>query len=452
MEPQVQYAKTSDGVSIAYCTLGEGTPFIQMTTEFSHLQLEWHYSGIRTWYERLAEKRMLVRYDGRGTGLSERDVTDYSLDARVRDFEAVVEHLGLDRFALWGAFDWGPVAVAYAVRHPQRVSHLILWCTYASTSDPAWAKTLDDLIMTDWEMATETMARGYLGRTEEEEAHGLAALVREAITPEAFVAITRAADQFDVTDLLGRVRSPTLVMHRRQMQFTEISSARDLASRIPDARLVVLEGETPMPFMGDTDAVLQAIDEFLGEGEDAAPQAEPAEPGAFRTILFTDVEGSTALTDRLGDAKARELLREHERIVREALKAHGGSEVKTMGDGFMTSFSSATKALECAIAMQRAFAERSESAAEPIKVRIGLNAGEPIAEDDPDGRSDLFGTAVNMAARIASKAEGGEILASNVVRELVAGKEFLFSDRGETTLRGFEDRVHIYQVSWRGED
>ena len=161
-EPQVQYAKTSDGVNIAYCTLGEGTPFIQMASVFSHLQLEWHHPGFRAWYERLAEKRMLVRYDGRGTGLSERDVTDYSLDTRVRDLEAVVERLGFDRFALWGTADWGPVAVAYAVRHPERVSHLILWCTYASTSDQAWAKTLDDLIMTDWEMATETITRGYL--------------------------------------------------------------------------------------------------------------------------------------------------------------------------------------------------------------------------------------------------------------------------------------------------
>ena len=168
------------------------------------------------------------------------------------------------------------------------------------------------------------------------------------------------------------------------------------------------------------------------------------EPGAFRTILFTDVEGSTALTQRRGDAKARELLREHGRTVREALKSHGGSEVKTMGDGFMASFSSATKALECAIAIQSAFAERNESAEEPIKVRIGLNAGEPIAEDD-----DLYGTAVNLAARIAAKAEGGEILASEAVRQIVAGKKFPFSDLGETALRGFEDRVHIYQVSWR---
>ncbi len=118
-----------------------------------------------------------------------------------------------------------------------------------------------------------------------------------------------------------------------------------------------------------------------------------------------------------------------------------------MGDGFMTSFSSATKALECAIDIQGAFAERNESAEEPIKVRIGLNAGEPIAEDD-----DLYGTAVNLAARIAAQAEGGEILASEAVRQIVAGKKFPFSDRGETELRGFEDRVHIYQVSWRVED
>jgi adenylate cyclase len=109
----------------------------------------------------------------------------------------------------------------------------------------------------------------------------------------------------------------------------------------------------------------------------------------------------------------------------------------------MTSFPSATKALECAIAMQRAFAERNESADEPILVRVGLNAGEPIAEDD-----DLYGTAVNMAARIAAEAEGGTILASNVVRELVAGKGFLFNDRGDTTLRGFEDPVRLYEVRW----
>ncbi len=125
-------------------------------------------------------------------------------------------------------------------------------------------------------------------------------------------------------------------------------------------------------------------------------------------------------------------------------KAHGGSEVKTMGDGFMASFSSATKALECAIAMQRAFAEHNESAEEPIMVRVGLNAGEPIAEDE-----DLFGTAVNEAARITAAAKGGEILVSDVVRQLAKGKDFLFADLGEAELKGFDEPVRLYEVRWR---
>ena len=187
----------------------------------------------------------------------------------------------------------------------------------------------------------------------------------------------------------------------------------------------------------------------VAEAQSSSPLASgvtPAPSGPL-TILFTDVEGSTALTQRLGDAKAREVLREHERIVREALKAHGGSEVKTMGDGFMTSFSSATRALECAIAMQRAFAERNESADEPIMVRVGLNAGEPIAEDE-----DLYGTAVNEAARLTATAAGGEILVSDVVRQLAKGKDFLFADRGEASLKGFDEPVRLYEVRWQGED
>lgn len=163
------------------------------------------------------------------------------------------------------------------------------------------------------------------------------------------------------------------------------------------------------------------------------------------TILYTDIVGNTGILQRLGDGAWRAVLREHERITRELLRAHGGTEVKGMGDGFMTSFGSATRAVECALALQRAFARYSdEHPDEPIRVRIGLNAGEPIAEG-----GDLFGTAVTMAARIMSKAEGGEILVSNVMRELCAGKEFLFADRGESAMRGFEDPVRLYEVRWR---
>ena len=455
MEPRIQYAKTKDGVSIAYWTLGEGMPLVVMPNiPFGHIQLEWQIAEYRDWYQRTAQGRRLVRYDGRGQGLSDRDVTEYSLDAWLLDLEAVVDHLSLERFALFAPLHSGPVAITYAVRHPERVSHLLLWFCYARSSDYLRSPqllTLRGLMSQDWELYTETVAHAVLGWSAGEPARQFAALMRESVTPEAAQAAFGAISEFDVAALLPQVRSPTLVLHRRQYPMLNVGVARGLASGIPDARLALLEGTSVGPFLGDTEAVLEAIDEFLGEGEEAAAGAEPAAEGGMVTILFTDMEGSTSLTQRLGDAKAQEVLRTHNGIVREALKAHGGSEIKHTGDGIMASFASASKALECAIAMQRAFAEQNESAEEPIRVRIGLNAGEPIAEDDPDGRADLFGTAVQLAARICGQAEAGQILAPIVVRELAAGKRFLFSDRGEVALRGFEDPVRLYEVRWSEE-
>jgi class 3 adenylate cyclase len=454
MEPRIQYAKTTDGVSIAFWTLGEGMPYVSVPVFPTHIQLEWHWPEYRRIYERLAEKRMVVRYDGRGSGLSDRDVTDFSLDAFVLDLEAVVDGLALERFALGGVLHAGPVAIAYAARHPERVSHLCLWCTCARYTDyPASTPQLQairPLMDRDWETYTETLAHVALGWSAGEEARVYAAFMRECTTQEAARAFFSEMDQYDVRPLLPELRVPTLVVHRRQVPSPDVALARHLASRIPDARLLLVEGTSPNPASGDTEAWVAALEEFLGEGEEPAHVAEAPEAGAFRTVLFTDVEGSTALTQRLGDAKARDVLRTHERIVRDALRAHGGSEVKTMGDGFMASFGSATRALECAIAMQRAFAEWNAAGAQglaPLHVRIGLNAGEPIAEE-----ADLFGTAVILAARIAAKAEGGEVLAANVVRELAMGKGFLFSDRGDVVLRGFEDPVRLYEVRWREDE
>jgi len=455
MEPRIQYATTADGVNIAFWTLGEGRPLVwMMTPPFTHVQMEWQFPEMRRWYEVLAQRRRFVRYDGRGSGLSDRDVSDYSLNAHVRDLEAVADRLGLEQFDLFAIYHAGPVAIAYAARHPERVSHLVLWCTWARGSDVARSplvQTMRAFIDQNWEAYTETAAGSFLGWSEPESAHRFAAFLREAVSPEAARAALEATTRFDVTELLPQLKTPTLVLHRRGLRFPEADVARGLASRIPDASLVVLEGDSIAPYLGDVQAMLRAVSAFLGDIEEPAAGAAPAEVGAVHTILFTDVQGSTSLTQRLGDAKAREVLRAHERIVREALRAHGGSEVKSLGDGFLASFSSATRALECAVAMQRAFAEWNAGVGAqglaPLRVRIGLNAGEPIAEE-----GDLFGTAVQMAARIAAQAEGGEILVANVVRELAAGKGFLFADRGETVLRGFEDPVRLYDVRWQEND
>src|SRR3990172_9936715 len=205
MEPRIQYAKTKDGVSIAFWTLGEGMPLVYMPAGiFSHIQLERQHPSMRRWYEALANGRRLVRYDGRGTGLSQRDVASFSLDSFLADLEAVADRLGLERFALWGFGDSGPVAISYAARFPERVSHLLLWCTWARTSDPPWVETMDELMRKDWEAYTETMAHRFLGWSAAENGW-LAALIREAVDPEAALAATGAGNELYAVGLLSRV-------------------------------------------------------------------------------------------------------------------------------------------------------------------------------------------------------------------------------------------------------
>ncbi len=441
MEPQIQYAKTEDGVSIALWTLGEGPPFVCLPPAIlGHLQLEWQDSTFRHWYERLAEKRQLIRYDLRGTGLSERDVADFSLDALVLDIQAVVDRLDLKSFDLY-AFGAGTrTAIAYAVRHPQRVSHLILSRGLVRATDSD-VRRVEELLERDWELFTETFAHVLVGWSKGDFAHRWAQLFRDSITHDVYKRAYPQLMKQDVTALLPLVRSPTLVLDGPPRL------VRELASGIPDARLVLLE--EPDSMEGELDAVLRAIDDFLGKGEAVAQPVERV-AGGLVTILFTDMEGSTALAQRLGDARAQDVRRAHNTIVRDALYAEGGSEIKHTGDGIMASFPSASHALASAVAIQRAVAALRQAQGEPVEarlnVRIGLNAGEPVVEED-----DLFGTSVDLAKRICDQAEPGEILVSDVVRQLAAGKDFLFSDRGEVVPKGFDEAVRLYTVRWEGQ-
>jgi class 3 adenylate cyclase len=242
--------------------------------------------------------------------------------------------------------------------------------------------------------------------------------------------------------LLPLITARTAVLHREDDRAIAFSHGQKLAAGIPGARLIPLQGRVNNPSQGDWQAVIHAINSFLG---DAGPDEEVSAGNALRTVLFTDLVGHTEMMSRLGDEQGREVLREHERITREVLAAHGGTEVKTMGDGFMASFGSVTKAVECAVALQRKFEVRSEkSEVEPLSVRVGLNAGEPIEEE-----GDLFGATVILASRIAGKAEGREILVSDTVRGLCSGKGFLFADRGEFVAKGFDEAVRVYEVRWR---
>ena len=340
----------------------------------------------------------------------------------------------------------GPVAIQYATRHSDNVKRMILYSTFSRFDEVMPEDTLMGLAAlcrSNWQMASQTFMDMSLREIAPEASLRLTAVLRETVGADVLASTLET--KIDVTELLSAVKSPTLVLHRVNDSAMPFATSQKLAALIPNARLAPLNGTSNYPALGDSQQAVDSIVAFLNQDEPKAPEPEPeAAPSGFRAVLFTDIVGHTAMTQRLGDSKAREVLREHEQITRDELKSHGGSEVKTMGDGFMASFSSATKGLECAIAIQRAFSERNESAAEPILVRVGLNAGEPIAEDD-----DLFGTAVIAAARIAAKADGSEILTSDTVRGILAAKGFLFADRGDVALRGFEDPMRLYEVSWR---
>ena len=399
-------------------------------------------------YERLASGRRLVTFDRRGVGGSQRDVDDVAIPAQVADLAAVVDKLGLESFDLVCWFGGGPLAAAYAVEHPEHVRRLVLWHTAINTSGQPLqsAQDMAESIRTNWAFARRSWAAMVYPKGPTELQRWFSNMMRDSVAPEVAARHFEVDAEFDGSTILPSIQAPTLVLANHQGVGTsqsEIASIRTVASLIPDSRLVTLEGATATVVVGNS--FLAAMRNFLDEADAEEEAAALPAPGGFATILFTDMEGSTTLADRLGDAAAQEVRRAHNDIVRAALDANAGNEIKHTGDGIMASFATASSALDCAIAIQRGVgAHKKEHPDSPLGVYVGLNAGEPIAEE-----GDLYGTSINLAARICDHAEAGEILASNVVRELVAGKGFLFADRGETALRGFEDPVRLYEVRWR---
>ena len=449
-EREVRYCTTEDGVRIAYCVEGEGPALLMCQMYVESMSATGRFEEGEQFRVKLGEGRQIIRYDLRGTGLSDRKPLDVTFEAQVLDIEAVVKACDLDRFALWGCGLSGPRAITFAARHPEAVSHLILFDTYAAPSDvftADFAASVIALIRTNWDMASQMLADISLRESHPEAALKAVEITRRSVDPEILARIFEEGYQTsDAGAAMGSVKAKTLVLHRVDDPAFLFSAGQRIASSIPGAQLVPLEGKESYHFLGDTSAVLAAVDRFLGDRTQAQAQGVVTSnfDNQMRTILFTDLVGHTAMMRRLGDEKGREVLREYERITRDVLKAHEGTEVKTMGDGFMASFGSVIRGVECAIDLQRSFEQWNSVSREPMHVRVGLNAGEPIEEG-----GDLFGSTVILASRIAAAAQGGEVLASMAVRELCSGKGFLFADRGEHAMRGFEDPVRVFEVSWR---
>jgi len=442
-QSEVRYCTTVDGVRIAYSVEGTGPALIVPPFFLESFSTHSMLPELQAFLDRLAEGRTLIRWDRRNTGLSQHGVS-WPTDTVPRDLEAVMNAVGHDGFSICGMMNSGWYAIDAAVRWPDRVDRIALVETFPCAQVPMSRESVEamaTLARANWDVGAQVYADLTTRSQHPEQAKLMAQVFIKSVDGDtAADAVMWGYDHIDVRDKLGSIACPTLILHRSDDTLYPVAIAQEMAQTIPHSRFIQLEGNVCHPFLGDFEPILNALDAFFPKEQ---LTAESASRSGVTTILFTDLVGHTEMMRRLGDDRGRDVLREHERITRETLKGHGGAEVKTMGDGFMASFGSVTSAMGCAIALQRAFASHTESMPEPLHVRVGLNAGEPIEED-----GDLFGATVILASRIAAKAGAGEILVPDTVRGLLSGKQFLFTDRGEFVPKGFDDAVRLYEVRW----
>lgn len=441
MEPRIQYAKTSDGVSVAFWKGGQGPALIWMSPfPFSHIQLEWEDTERRAFFSRLMERVTLIRYDSRGTGMSERGSLDYSIDLQMSDLEAVAERAGLERFALQGYLHMGPVAITYAAQNPERVTRLGLFCAYARGRDyvdSPQGQALGALIEKDWETYKDVAAM-ILSRWSPRQGAVYHNIVQQSATPDVTRAFMKAVENVDATKMLSRVQCPTLILHRQGARWPPIDIARALASNIPQARLLQLSGETAALHLDDAETVARAIQDFLCEEPDGPTRTQAGAAHGTAVILFADIVDSTALTERLGDAAFREKARDLDTSLRTIIRDAGGTPIegKLLGDGVLATFSSARQAIEAALACGRAGDDGG------LPLHLGLHAGDVIREE-----ANVYGGAVNIAARIAAESPPGELLVSQTVRDLARTSAGVsFEDRGERQLKGIGEPVRMFEV------
>jgi pimeloyl-ACP methyl ester carboxylesterase len=444
MVPEVHYAKTADGVHIAYQVVGEGpTDLVCVPGWISNVELAWgEISG--GYYRRLATIARLILFDKRGTGLSDRvpesQLPDF--ETRMDDIRAVMDAAGSERAVIYGASEGGPLAILFAASYPDRTTALILYGTEPRTEwapDFPWGITREELereievYQPAWgsrEGAAEEMRKWAAPSVADDPRYveWFARLLRSSASPGAAAALDRMNFDIDVRQVLPTIRVPTLVLCR-EGDGSEVS--RWMAERIPGALFIELSGGDHIPWIGDVDAVIDRIEAFVKE-----IRVEEAEMDRFlATVLFTDIVGSTEKAAELGDRRWKEILEAHHGQVRGQLARYRGQEIDTAGDGFFASFDGPARAIRCAAAIAAAAGGLG------IEVRAGLHTG----ECEMIG-SKIGGMAVHIGARVASLAGPGEVLVSSTVKDLVAGSGLEFEDAGEHQLKGVQDRWRLFRL------
>jgi class 3 adenylate cyclase len=431
--PETRYAKSGD-LSIAYQVTGSGPLDLVFVPGFvSNLDLAWENPGLTHFFSRLAAFSRLIRFDKRGTGLSDRMSGIANLEERMDDVRAVMDAVGSERAALFGASEGGPMSLLFAATYPDRASALVLYGSYARHPTLTSETLPQHLEIIDRAWGTgEYMVRFMApqGTYDETARRVIARTERQSASPSAVGAIMRMNAEIDARHILPTVRAPTLVLHRIGDMRITIDAGQYIAGHVPGARLVTLPGNNHM-FWNEREIVDQIVDEteeFL-----TGYRAESELDRVLATVLFTDIVDSTKRAAALGDRMWRAMLDRHDEIVRQQLSRFRGREVKHTGDGFLATFDGPARAVRCASAIADTMQPLG------LAVRGGLHTGEIELKGD-----DIGGIAVNIAARVAAMAGPNETLVSSTVRDLVAGSGLRFEDRGHHALKGLPEEVRLY--------
>jgi pimeloyl-ACP methyl ester carboxylesterase len=437
MPPETRYAKSGD-VNIAYQVVGEGPLDLMLVSGFvSHLELDWEEPRHAHFLTRLASFSRLIRFDKRGTGLSDRPGGLPDLETRMDDVRAVMDAAGSERAALFGYSEGGPMSLLFAATYPERTTALVVYGTYAKRRDPdadyPWAPTREQRLAAAEEIERTWGTEADLGTMAPNADKALrrwwAARARAAASPGAARDLILMNAAIDVRAVLPSVRVPTLVLHRRGDRDSRPEEGRYIAERITGARYIELEGDDHFPSIR-ADEILDEVEEFL-----TGVRRGPVADRVLTTLLFTDIVRSTERVAALGDRRWRELVEEHNRVVRRELDRFHGREIDTAGDGFLATFDGPARAVQCAAAVVRAAHHLS------LDLRAGVHTGEVELSGDH-----IRGIAVHTGARVAALAGPGEVLASDTVKALVSGSGLEFEDRGEHVLKGVPEPRRLYAV------
>lgn len=439
VDAPIRYARSGD-VSIAYQVTGGG-PFdlVLVSGWISHLEADWQHPSHARFLDRLGSFARLIRFDKRGTGMSDRPGGIPDLETRMDDVRAVMQAARSEQAAIFGYSEGGPMSILFAATYPERTRALVLYATFAKRCHPTdeypwaptWEQRLAEATQIEQEWGTDDVVGVLAPRADTSLRRWFAHRAMLSASPGAARDLVLMNSNIDTREVLPAIQAPTLVLHRTHDRDAHIDEGRYVASRIPGARFVELPGQDHIP-MVDPDQIVDEVEEFL-----TGTRSTGESDRILGTLLFTDLVGSTERARALGDAAWAALLDRHNAAVRSELARFRGEEIDTAGDGFLALFDGPARAIRCALALSEALSPLG------LQVRAGVHTGEV----ERPGRSKPRGIAVHVGARIASLAGAGEVLVSATTRDLVAGSGLVFEDRGEHELKGLDERRRLFRVA-----